>query len=190
MLDRVGVDCLISSDHLALRAANKLILPGVGHFSYGMDQLRASGLINLLNELVIGERKPILGICLGAQLMGRGSEEGGGSGFGWLAMDTIAFDRSKLSAKDKVPHMGWAETFHTGHPLFAGIDEPARFYYVHSYHFRCDDPGTPIATVRHGYSFPSAVANNHILGVQFHPEKSHAFGRRLLANFASAQFPT
>src|SRR5262249_3610475 len=157
--------------------------PGVGHFRFGMEQLRSNGLVSLLEELIIGDRVPVLGICLGAQLLGRSSEEGNVSGLGMLEMDTITFDRSKFSTEERVPHMGWAVTSHNDHPLFAGLDDPARFYYVHSYHFCCDDAAMVIATAKHGYVFPSVVTKGHILGVQFHPEKSHAFGSRLLGNF-------
>lgn len=189
MLRSSGIEAVISSDRDLIAKANKLILPGVGHFRYGMQHLKESGLVGLLEDLVLTEGRPILGICLGAQMLGRSSEEGCIAGLGWLEMDTIAFDPSRLAAEERIPHMGWAETMHNNsHPLFEGLSEPARFYYVHSFHFRCDDPAMVICTASHGYSFPSGVAKGHIVGVQFHPEKSHAFGRRLLMNFAKFQF--
>lgn len=188
MLIRENIETVITSDIDCVKAAERLILPGVGHFQYGMKQLRQRGLLSLLSNRVLCEKTPILGICLGAQLLGYSSEEGSSPGLGWIKMKTVAFDRSRLSRADKVPHMGWAETRHTSHPLFDGLEEPARFYYVHSYHFCCVDPGSVISTAQHGYSFPTGVANGNILGVQFHPEKSHAFGRRLLANFARMSF--
>jgi glutamine amidotransferase len=120
--------------------------------------------------------------------LGRGSEEGGAAGLGWIAMDTVAFDRARLTAGERVPHMGWADTAHEDHSLFQGEGETPRFYYVHSFHFHCDDPDDVIASAEHGYRFAAGVARDNILGVQFHPEKSHVFGKRLLANFAKSKF--
>jgi glutamine amidotransferase len=185
MFDRVGVKSVISGDLETLRRAEKLILPGVGHFRFGMEQLRARGLVESLNQLVQEESKPILGICLGAQLLGRGSEEGPADGLGWVPMDTVAFDRSRLSQSERVPHMGWADTEHTDNALFSGLSEPSRFYYVHSFHFRCDDPAIVTCSAVHGYRFASGVAYKNVMGVQFHPEKSHGFGRQVLKNFAT-----
>jgi imidazole glycerol-phosphate synthase subunit HisH len=185
MLRRVGAPSVITSDPAAIAKAEKLILPGVGHFKYGMDCLRERGLIEPLNRRVLGDRIPTLGICLGAQLIGRHSQEGDAEGLGWVPIDTVAFDRSRLGPKDRVPHMGWADTRHTGHPLFAGQAEPPRFYYVHSFHMVCDDPATAICTAHHGYEFTSGVARGNVMGVQFHPEKSHLFGLQLLKTFAA-----
>jgi imidazole glycerol-phosphate synthase subunit HisH len=188
MLDRAGIESAISSDPGELRAASKLILPGVGHFRFGMKSLHERGLVEVLNERVLAARVPILGICLGAQLLGRGSEEGDSSGLSWVPMDTVEFDKTQMQHGEKVPHMGWAATKHTECALFQGMSQPSRFYYVHSYHFRCDDPGTVVCTAEHGYRFASGVAFGNILGVQFHPEKSHIYGQRLLKNFASMNF--
>jgi glutamine amidotransferase len=188
MLHRSGIESVISGDPQVLRDVRKLILPGVGHFRYGMEKLRGRGLIEVLNERVLKAGVPVLGICLGAQLIGRGSEEGPSTGLGWAAMDTMAFDRSRLSVTDKVPHMGWAETAHTDNPLFEGLVEDPRFYYVHSFHFRCDDPRLVICSAEHGYRFAAGFAQRNILGVQFHPEKSHVYGKRVLTNFAAMKF--
>lgn len=185
MLHRAGIGSVITGDPAAIRAADRLILPGVGHFRYGMEQLHARGLVDVLNEQVLGERKPVLGICLGGQLIGRHSQEGDAQGLGWIAMDTVAFDRSRLTQGEKVPHMGWTDTAHAGSPLFEGLGEDARFYYVHSYHMVCDEPADEIASAVHGYRFTCAVSHGNVFGVQFHPEKSHVFGRRLLINFAN-----
>jgi len=188
MLNRAGIDAVISSEPNELRAASKLILPGVGHFRCGMQSLHERGLVEVLSERVLAARVPILGICLGAQLLGRGSEEGDSLGLNWVPMDTVGFDRTQMQHGKKVPHMGWAATSHTECALFQGMGEAPRFYYVHSYHFRCDDPRMVMCTAEHGYCFASGVALRNIFGVQFHPEKSHAYGQRLLKNFASMNF--
>jgi glutamine amidotransferase len=190
MLRRAGAASVISADAGVLADAQRLILPGVGHFRYGMERLRAVGLIDVLNRRVLEAGVPTLGICLGAQLIGRRSQEGDAEGLCWLEMDTVAFDRARLGPRDRVPHMGWAETSHAPHPLFAGLPEPPRFYYVHSYHMRCDDPAAAIATAHHGYDFTAGVAVGNVMGVQFHPEKSHVFGMQLLKNFAMLDLAT
>jgi len=184
MFARAGVESVISSDPGLLRAASKLVLPGVGHFRFGMESLHKGGLLDLLNQRVLEERVPTLGICLGAQLLGQRSQEGNCSGLNWVPMDTVRFDAARMNG-DKVPHMGWAETSHTSCALFRGMSEAPRFYYVHSYHFLCEDPSLVICTAQHGYRFASGVAFGNIFGVQFHPEKSHVYGQQVLKNFAS-----
>jgi len=188
MLQRAGCESVISADFGVLRNAERLILPGVGHFKYGMERLHERGLIDVLNERVLDAGVPILGICLGAQLLGRRSDEGGVAGLGWIPMDTVAFDGARLGGDERVPNMGWSDTAYVKHPLFEGQEQTPRFYYVHSFHFQCDDASHVIATADHGYRFASAVARANILGVQFHPEKSHVFGKRLLASFAAMKF--
>jgi len=188
MLRRAGFKADISKNPDSLRAASKLILPGVGHFRFGMESLHKLGLVDVLNERVLDVRVPILGICLGAQFLGRRSEEGECSGLNWVPMDTVRFDRSRMRHGEKVPHMGWTETSYTECGLFHGMRGAQRFYYVHSYHFHCDDPGTVMCTAEHGYRFASGIASGNILGVQFHPEKSHVYGQQLLKNFASIGF--
>lgn len=184
MLNRAGIASVVSADPDVLRRVERLILPGVGHFRYGMECLRQRGLVEVLNERALEAKVPVLGICLGAQLLGRGSEEADTPGLGWLAMDTVAFDRSRLTGGECVPHMGWADTEDAGHPLFEGLED-ARFYYVHSYHLACDNSSTVICYAEHGYRFAAGVAHGNIVGVQFHPEKSHVFGRRLLKTWAT-----
>lgn len=184
MLASAGIEAVVSGAPDVLGEASKLILPGIGHFRHGMDSLRARRLIDVLEQRVLGARVPILGICLGAQLFGRTSEEGHQPGLNWLPMETVAFDRSRIG-QVRVPHMGWTDTECRDEGLFAGLGGRARFYYVHSFHFRCDDPSLVICTAEHGYRFAAGVAQGNIFGVQFHPEKSHVFGRQLLKNFAA-----
>ena len=190
MLVRSGIKCTITGDHDAIRAASRLILPGVGHFKFAMDALHAQGLVPVIQKQAREARVPLLGICLGGQLIGQHSEEGDVAGLDLVPMDVVAFDRTRLAPNDKVPHMGWAETPHADIPLFEKVEQPARFYYVHSFHFRCDDPADEIAWGEHGYRLASGVRHGNVIGVQFHPEKSHVYGQQLLRNFAAMDFPS
>lgn len=187
MLRRGGVASHVSDDPKEIRLAEKLILPGVGHFRFGMESLHTRGLVSVLNERVLDARVPVLGICLGAQLFGRRSEEGDCIGLNWVDMDIVRFDTSRITAHAKVPHMGWADTSHVDCPLFRGMNDRPRFYYVHSYHFQCNRQESVMCTAENGYRFVSGVAYHNILGVQFHPEKSHIYGLQLLKNFASIE---
>lgn len=189
MLVRSGIKCTVSSDHDVIRAASKLILPGVGHFKFAMDILHERNLTALIQQRVREAGVPLLGICLGGQLIGRHSEEGDVAGLDLVPMDVVAFDRARLTCGEKVLHMGWTETPHADMPLFGAVEQPARFYYVHSYHFRCGDPADEIAWAEHGYRFASGVRRGNVIGVQFHPEKSHVYGQQLLKNFAAMDFP-
>ena len=183
MCRRIGVEAEISSDPTLIAAADKLILPGVGHFRKGMENLHQSGLKDLLDRLVLEERRPILGICLGAQLMTGHSEEGDTAGLDWVGADTIRFREEGLGGL-KVPHMGWREIGITAaSPLWTGLAGQPRFYFVHSYHFRFSRPEEVTATARYGYDFACAFRKGNIFGTQFHPEKSHKFGMRVLENF-------
>ncbi len=186
MLRRAGHEAVVSRESAILRSASKLILPGVGHFRYGMAALERLGLVDLLTARVTHDRVPILGICLGAQLMGIASEEGDIEGLGWVPFRNVRFKRDRFEGAERIPHMGWALTDHVGTRLFAGMESPSRFYYVHSYHFEFDDPAMVASTAEHGYRFASGFRTGNIAGVQFHPEKSHAYGLQLLRNFAAA----
>ncbi|MBX3242554.1 MAG: imidazole glycerol phosphate synthase subunit HisH [Chitinophagaceae bacterium] len=185
MIKKVGYrNVRISGDAGAIGDADKLILPGVGHFDFGMQQLRKSGLVDMLNKEVLENRKMILGICLGAQLLTRSSEEGKEKGLGWIEAETVRFDASRIGDKLKVPHMGWSNiTVEKESRLFKDMFEEPRFYFVHSYHIVCDHSEDVIATARHGYRFTAGIERGNILGMQFHPEKSHKFGMKLLENF-------
>lgn len=184
---KVGGSFTVSGDPAVIAKADKLILPGVGHFKFAMARLDELGLVDLLNEQVQIKGTPILGICLGAQLLGTHSEEGDCAGLGWLPMKTVAFDRSRVPAHLKIPHMGWTDTKRRRSMLFEGLSDDAKFYYVHSYHFVCDSPETIACTANHGYEFASGVQHKNIFGVQFHPEKSHKFGMQVLRNFLRFQ---
>jgi len=187
MFRKIGFDSTISADPDALAKADRLILPGVGHFDHGMRELNASGLAEVLKGAVRSKEIPLLGICLGAQLLGRGSEEGTIPGLGLVDADTVGFDRSRLSPKLRVPHMGWADVDPTSESkLFDGIEGDPRFYFVHAFHLRIDKPEKQeLCASTHGYRFPSGVRRGHIAGMQFHPEKSHRFGMQVLRNFVA-----
>lgn len=186
MLRRVGAEARISADHEVIDAAGKLILPGVGAFDQGMQNLADRGLIPLLTRKVVQEKTPILGVCLGMQLFAHTSEEGRCPGLGWLDAAAVRF-RPGIESRLKVPHMGWNTiSLRQAHPVFAGLENGARFYFVHSYHLVCRDPNVVLATTSYGVEFVSAVAGANIVGAQFHPEKSHRFGMQLYRNFAHA----
>ena len=186
MLKRIGAKSCISSDATEIEQAEKLILPGVGHFDYGMRNLQESGLIGVLNKKVVVDKVPLLGICLGAQLLGNKSEEGIIPGLGWIDMEVVKFDENKLPKNLKIPHMSWNEIIiKKQSELLAGLNNESRFYFVHSYHMKCNDENDVLTNTNYGYEFTSAVEKENIFGVQFHPEKSHKFGMRLLENFVN-----
>lgn len=184
MLKKLSIPCRLTRDPHELRQAHGLILPGVGTFDQGMLKLRKHLLIDVLNELVLRDQKPCLGICLGMQLMGAGSEEGTEPGLGWIDAAVRMFRSDTARPRLRVPHMGWNFVNPTQplHPLFEGLSSPLRFYFVHSYHFS-PDVSSAIGLSEHIVPFTSALAKGNILGCQFHPEKSHSFGFKLLSNF-------
>jgi len=185
MLKKIGFESEISQDKELISKASHIILPGVGTFDYGMNQLKKSGLIPLLNKKVLTKKTPTLGICLGAQLLGNKSEEGVESGLGWIDMEVVKFDSSKLNDNLKIPHMSWNEiTIKKTSSLLKGLDNNARFYFVHSYHIKVNNDDDTLCTSNYGYEFVSGVQKDNVYGVQFHPEKSHKFGMKLLENFA------
>lgn len=182
MLRTIGVRSIITNKTEDLFACDHLILPGVGAFDAGMNKLNEVGLIAPIKKLAIQEKKPILGICLGMQMLGRKSEEGNLKGLELIPFDNIKFKFSNNNLK--IPHMGWdVVDFKQDNNLIRGISTTQRYYFVHSYHALCDDPSNVLMTCDYGYNFAAAVVKNNIYGVQFHPEKSHDFGMRLLKNF-------
>jgi imidazole glycerol-phosphate synthase subunit HisH len=184
MLKRLGVKSLISSDPDAIRKAGKIVLPGVGHFDRAMECINENGLKEVLTEKAMQEKVPVLGICLGMQLLTKSSEEGQQPGLGWIPATTTRFRFSRESNL-KIPHMGWNLVSRAApSPLTEDFESEHRFYFVHSYHVRVEDEKYSILKTEHGCSFDSAIQNDNIFGVQFHPEKSHRFGMKLLDNFA------
>jgi glutamine amidotransferase len=184
MLKKIGVASTISSDPSVIMEAHKLILPGVGNFERAMDNLNTFGLIDVLNKKVLVEKTPILGICLGMQLMTSFSEEGDVAGLGFIEANTVKFNDFQDTGL-KVPHMGWNTTlFNNNHPIGEGLFD-SRFYFVHSYKVICKHIENVMVTTNYGGDFHSGIMSDHIMGVQFHPEKSHKFGMRLLQNFDS-----
>jgi len=185
MLKKIGVPAVLASEAEDIEKADKLILPGVGSFDAGMQKLRNSGLSEIIIKQVVEDQKPLLGICLGMQLLGRKSEEGQASGLGLIPFDNKRFVFEE-NTHLKIPHMGWdiAQTRIEDDPLVAGLDLIQRYYFVHSFHAVCDSEENVLMRCEYGYSFAAAVKKGNIYGVQFHPEKSHKFGMALLENFA------
>lgn len=185
MFHKIGVPSILTNDIEQIEKADKLILPGVGAFDNGMQRLRENGLDYAIKKHAIEDQKPLLGICLGMQLLGRKSEEGKESGLGLIPFDNKRFvfeDNTHL----KIPHMGWdiAVTTVKDDALVEGLTQVQRYYFVHSYHAVCDSEENVLMRCEYGYSFTAAVKKGYIYGVQFHPEKSHKFGMALLENFA------
>jgi imidazole glycerol-phosphate synthase subunit HisH len=184
MLKYLKTDAMISSKLSDIENAEKLILPGVGAFDNGMNNLQNLDLISCLEKKVLNQKTPILGICLGMQLLTKKSEEGRLSGLGWIDAETVRFSLSKGTNNLKVPHMGWnSVAIRNANSLFRNMDENSKFYFVHSYHVVCHHEEDILTTTHHGIDFVSAFQSRNIFGVQFHPEKSHRFGMNLFNNF-------
>lgn len=185
MYKRMNIETRLATRADELEGATKLILPGVGAFDHAMALLDASGMRGRLTELVVGEGVPVLGVCVGMQMLANGSDEGTAAGLGWIDGQVRSLN-SRLNAPLPMPHMGWndVEPRGDGH-LFRGLDD-ARFYFLHSYYFDCSDLQDVAAASHYGLNFACAVARRNVFGVQFHPEKSHHWGAAVLKNFAEA----
>ncbi|MBX3165262.1 MAG: imidazole glycerol phosphate synthase subunit HisH [Bacteroidetes bacterium] len=184
MFKRIGVNAVITGKADEIAKADKLILPGVGRFDYGMEQLNKLALVDIIKQKVEKDKTPILGICLGVQLLTEYSEEGNVVGLGFIKGKTVAFDKTKLQANQKIPHMGWTNVKeYSSSKLFKDMYDEPRFYFVHSYHLQIDNPEDIMVKANYSYDFAAGVECGNVLGVQFHPEKSHKYGMKLLENY-------
>lgn len=184
MLKKAGTEALISGNAADIESASKLLFPGMGHFDNCMQKLNDSGLRPLIEKKVIEQKTPMLGICVGLQMLMRSSEEGVLHGLGWIEGVTIRFKPERMSEPHKVPNMGWLEISPKKEsPLLNNLTD-ARFYFAHSYHVQVDNKTDELITATYGYEYTVGIQKENIIGVQFHPEKSHRFGMQLLKNFA------
>jgi glutamine amidotransferase len=183
MLHRMGIRCVVTNRSEEVEQAERIILPGNGSFDACMQNLRASGLIPTLEHKVLECETPLLGICVGAQMLGHESEEGAERGLGWLDMRVRRFPEMPGL---RIPHMGWNQVraVSGNDRLARDMEVDARFYFVHSYYMEPDDPSDIFLRATYGIDFAAGVSRKNIAGVQFHPEKSHRFGKQLLAAFA------
>lgn len=181
---RANVPFAIATSAAQLDGASRIVLPGVGAFDHAMERLDESGMRGTLDELVLERKVPVIGICVGMQILAEASDEGSRPGLAWIKGRVRRFDVSGFSQATHLPHMGWNDVSpQQPGGLFAGLEREARFYFLHSYYFDCADPAHGLATANYGGQFACAVRAENIYGVQFHPEKSHHFGTRLLTNF-------
>lgn len=182
---RLGTPFVVAATPGDLAGALRVILPGVGAFDQAMNELDASGMRQALDVCVLEEHKPILGICVGMQLLAKSGEEGQATGLGWIDAEVKRFDHSTFGQTTQLPHMGW-NTVEPTRPdaLFDGVEMQNGYYFLHSYYVSCHNPDDVLATTDYGVQFTCAVRRQNVYGVQFHPEKSHQNGVRLLQNFA------
>lgn len=186
IFNKISVEVKIAQKPADLLNSSKLILPGVGHFDYAMKRFTESGMLNTVNEMVLNENLPILGICVGMQMLANSSEEGNLPGLGWIDARVNKIDSNLLAQTTRLPHMGWNSiVVKKKNPLLNNLDSNSRFYFLHSYYFDSFNEADSIATSNYGKEFTSVVNHKNIYGVQFHPEKSHHYGIQLLKNFAN-----
>lgn len=178
---RIGAKAVVSSKIEDIEKANKLVLPGVGNFKKGMENLKSLGIMQIFNKRIIDERIPILGICLGMQLFTKFSEEGNVPGLGWIDAETTKFGYNNSL---RVPHMGWNNVgIKKKSGLFFNVEKNDSFYFVHSFYVKCNNETDILGTTKYGNEFVSSIQKNNIFGTQFHPEKSHDCGLQILRNF-------
>jgi glutamine amidotransferase len=182
MFEAIGVEAVVVSKPEDAVSCVRLVIPGVGAFDAGMEAIHERGWFEMLNHLAFKRRVPVLGICLGMQLLCRRSDEGLLPGLGWIAADVLAFRREQLGIK--IPHMGWnvVKAMQDNPLIPLGLEEQ-RFYHVHKYHAVCDSDESVLGMTHYGYDFATVIHRDNIYGVQFHPEKSHKFGMNLLRRF-------
>ena len=182
----LGVVVTIAKNSNDILNASKLILPGVGHFDYAMNKFNESGMVDTVTDLVMNKGIPVLGICVGMQMLATKSEEGKLPGLNWINAEVKKIDTSLLKQSTRLPHMGWNNIIiKKNNPIFHEIVDSPRYYFLHSFYFDCNNNEDTIATSIYGNSFTCAINHNNIFGVQFHPEKSHHFGIQLLKNFSN-----
>lgn len=182
---RVDVPVKIAKTKEDLIGAEKLILPGVGHFDHAMTQLNNSGMRDTLDKMVLVDKIPVIGICVGMQMMANNSDEGTLEGLKWIDATVRKFDESKINQVTRLPHMGWNDVKPVKDiTLFKGLEKDAIFYFLHTYYFECNNPNDVMAVTEYGGEFASAAHHENKYGIQFHPEKSHSYGETLLHNFA------
>jgi glutamine amidotransferase len=185
MLKRVGAPSVLASTPEQIAQATSLILPGVGAFGKGMQNLAERGLIEPLRRKALDENVPVLGLCLGMQLLVSSSEEGSVPGLGWIEGRCVRFSTTAIAPEIRIPHMGWNRVVsRTQHPLLSDLGSDSRFYFVHAYHLVDVREEDQLGSTEHGVRFPSVIARGNLMGVQFHPEKSHRFGMSLMRSFA------
>jgi glutamine amidotransferase len=184
---RLNIETTVATSADDLAQAQRIILPGVGAFDHAMDVLDASGMREMLDHRVTVDKTPVLGVCVGMQIMAESSEEGVRPGLGWIPGSVKRIAAGGGNRPLQLPHMGWNDVIPSpNEPLFGGLTSGARFYFLHSFFFDCVDPLHVAAETTYGSNFTCAVRNGNVGGVQFHPEKSHRFGVQLLKNFATA----
>jgi imidazole glycerol-phosphate synthase subunit HisH len=185
MLKKAGFESVLASDLDTIESATKIILPGIGAFDHCMKQFNASGLRERVTKKVMDDKTPLLGICVGLQMLMENSEEGTEPGLGWIRGKTVKFKKEKIGNL-KIPHMGWANVrIEKESALTENLGELPRFYFVHSYHVQPENKSDELLSANYGYDFTAAISRDNIYGAQFHPEKSHKYGMKILENFAS-----
>jgi imidazole glycerol-phosphate synthase subunit HisH len=184
MLKKAGFESVLASDAVTIETASKIILPGIGAFDHCMKQFNASGLREAITRKVMEDKTPLLGICVGLQMLMKNSEEGIEPGLGWFAGKTVKFKKEKIGDL-KIPHMGWTNVrLEKKSDLTENLGDQPRFYFVHSYYVQPENKSDELLSANYGYDFTAAISRDNLYGAQFHPEKSHKYGMKILENFA------